>query len=147
MHGDGDIGLYNRAMNRCSIIGAISLVVILLGPVGCCAHRETPRRISRINHVVLIKLLDPGLAGQLESDCRNRLERIPTVTGAFTGRHGDFGRTGIDDGYDVGFFVSFDTDEAYRGYLEHPDHVDFITEWRPKIEWIRIHDVVDETAR
>lgn len=134
-------------MKRYSIIGTILPIFILLGPVGCRAHDETPRRISRINHVVLIKLVDPDLIPDLESDCRSRLERIPTVTGAFTGRHGDFGRTGIDDGYDVGFFVSFDTDEAYRAYLEHPDHVEFVTEWRPKLEWIRIHDVVDETAR
>ena len=139
--------MYTRAVKGNRTIGSFLLASILLGLAGCRSHDETPRRISRINHIVLIKLQDPDLTEMLVSDCRNRLERIPSVAGAYTGRHGDFGRSGVDDDYDVGFFVSFETDEDYRSYLEHPDHVGLVGEWKPKFEWIRIHDVVDETAR
>ena len=146
MHRSGNGDRYTRAMRRMQITALVGLLFILLGPAACRSQDGTPRRISRINHIVLIKLQDPGRTEALVIDCRNRLERIPTVAGAFTGRHGEFGRSGVDDDYDVGFFVSFETDADYRAYLEHPEHVAVVTEWKPEFEWIRIHDVVDETA-
>ena len=134
-------------MRRLGIFDVFGLLFILLGPAACRTQDGTPRRISRINHVVLIKLQDPDRTDALVLDCRNRLERIPTVAGAFTGRHGDFDRSGIDDDYHVGFFVSFETEADYKAYLDHPDHVALVAEWKPEFEWIRIHDIVDETVK
>jgi len=122
------------------------LVLILLGLGACHSSESPPRQTAHINHIVFMKLKDPGQAPALMADCRSRLETIPSVQGVFTGQHGDFGRNGVDDEYDVGFFVSFDTRAQYMDYLQHPDHVGLVKEWKPRFEWIRIHDVVDETA-
>jgi len=129
-----------------SKIGVPVLVLILLGPGACHSGDSPPRQTAHINHIVFMKLKDPSQASLLMADCRSRLESIPSVRGAFTGQHGDFGRNGVDDEYDVGFFVSFDTREQYMAYLQHPEHLGLVEEWKPRFEWIRIHDVVDETA-
>ncbi len=122
------------------------LIMIVLFQVSCRAGGSDNGCRARINHIVLIKLEDPDAVDDLILDCRTRLETIPTVKGSFTGRHGDFGRSGVDSDYDVGFFVSFDSRDDYMEYLEHPEHVQVVKEWRPRCEWMRIHDVVDETV-
>ena len=133
-------------MNMVKTTGISVLLLILLWLTSCRTGDQKPSCTGRINHVVLMKLKDPTQAPALMDDCRGRLETIPSVQGAFTGQHGDFGRTGVDDVYDVGFFVSFDTKEQYMEYLQHPDHIGLVEEWRPRFEWIRIHDIVDETV-
>ena len=133
-------------MNMVKTVGISVLLLILLWLTSCRAGDPKPSRTGHINHIVLMKLKDPTQATALMDDCRGRLETIPSVQGAFTGRHGDFGRSGVDGVYDVGFFVSFDTKEQYMEYLQHPDHVGLVGEWKPRFEWIRIHDIVDETT-
>ncbi len=51
----------------------------------------------------------------------------------------------IDADYDVALCIGFESAADYATYVEHPDHVAFVTEWKPSFMWIRIHDVVDET--
>lgn len=115
-----------------------------MNPEGGNPLLEIAPRPGRINHVVLMKLKDPAEAGALIRECRERLATIPCVESAFTGRHGDFGRSNIDGEYDVGFFVAFDTREDYMEYVDHPEHTSLVKRWKPRFEWIRIHDVVDE---
>lgn len=100
---------------------------------------------ARINHVVLIKLQDGAGQPALQHDCDRLLPDIPGVQSYWCGQHGDFGRTGVDGDYDVALCVGFDRAEDYSAYLVHPDHLELVGTWKPRMEWIRIHDVVDET--
>lgn len=116
--------------------------LVLLGSLAGCSISN---RTSRINHVVFFKLQESRDAEDLIRECDRDLASIPGVSSYFCGRHGDFGRSIVDSNYDVGFYVGFDTDEAYEAYLEHPKHVDLVDKWKSRWEWIRIYDVVDDT--
>ena len=134
-HGDPTIlGWMRKTLDILILFG-------LLGAITGCA----PDRPARINHVVLFKLQEPAEAGELIADCDRELAVIPGVTSYFCGPPGDFGRDIVDSNYDVGFYVGFDTDEAYEAYLVDPRHVETVNKWKPRWEWIRIYDVMDET--
>lgn len=109
-------------------------------PAGC-----SPERPARINHIVFFKLQEPADAAELIADCDLDLASVPGVTSYYCGQHGDFGRKNVESDYDVGFYVGFDSDEAYRAYLADPKHVEIVEKWKPRWEWIRIYDVVDDT--
>ena len=95
--------------------------------------------------MVFFKLKDPAEAQALIHDCDARLSVIPGIVSYYAGKHLDTGRTTVDDNYDVGFYVGFMTIEDYQGYIEHPNHQAVVSEWRPRLEWLRVHDVLDET--
>ncbi len=113
-----------------------TLPIVLLAS-GCSA--------PSIHHVVLIDLEDGAGRNALLADCDRLLPSIPSVSTYWCGTHGEFGRTGVDADYDVALCVSFTSDDAYKAYLSHPDHMELVTRWKPHMTWIRIHDVVDET--
>ena len=110
--------------------------------VGCASG---PRRPGVINHVVLFKLKDASRAGALIADCDRRLRTIPGVRSYCCGRAFEVGRDMVDSGFDVGFFVAFDSAEAYRAYVSDPEHLALVREWGPGLEWVRIHDIGDAT--
>ncbi len=117
-------------------------LLVVIGLIGCAQRAPRP---AKINHVVFIKLQDPSETETLIRDCDERLGRIPSVHLYSCGTHYDIGRDGINSDYDVGLYVGFNTEEEYRFYLDHPDHVGIVTDWRPKFEWIQIYDIGDET--
>lgn len=136
-------------LRRCSPFIALLLVIALL--MSGCACKTCgladgrPPRPARINHLAFFKLKNPADAGELIADCDAHLARIPGIVSYYAGTHMDVGRTNIDGNYDVGFFVGFETEEAYREYVHHPSHVMVVEKWKPRWEWIRVHDVLDET--
>ena len=123
------------------------------GCVGSSSHKQgliAPDTIEGsgwINHVVFIKLVKPKHADKLVGDCDRLLPTIPGVHGYWCGQHGDFGRTTVDDDYDVGLCVSFRSSEDYAVYVEHENHVELVQSWKPHMEWIRVHDVVSGTPQ
>ena len=120
--------------------------VFLLGLVGACSTSpDIQSRNARvtINHVVLIKLDDPRDAGELMDDCDRLLPTIEVVRGYWCGQHGDFGRSTVDGDYDVALYVGFDSADEYATYVDHENHVELVEMWKPKFEWIRVHDVVN----
>lgn len=127
--------------------GSMVLAAVLLTAVtpGCATRPAAPTRPAVVNHVVFFKLSNPAEADALIADCDARAPRIPGVVSYYCGRHVDTGRPTVDGDYDVGFFVGFDSLEAYRTYVDHPDHVWLVQKWRPRWEWIRVHDILDQT--
>lgn len=127
------------------VMRRIPLLLIVSALVACGPRAVSPARPALINHLVFVKLQEPADGASLIADCDAMLAGIPGVVSYHCGTHGDFGRAGIDADYDVALCLGFDTAEAYAGYLPHPDHVDLVDKWKSRWEWIRIHDVVDET--
>ena len=126
-----------------------ALVVIVIGGgamlMGCASTTSVEPtmapRPALINHIVFFKLKDSSDAAALIADCDARLATIPGVVSYYAGQHIDVGRANIETDYHVGFYVGFDSVEDYLGYVDHPDHVAMVQDWRPRFEWIRVWDV------
>ena len=121
----------------------LALSASVLVPFGCTEHG--PARPARINHLAFFVLNDPADAPELIGDCDAMAGAIPGITSYYCGTHLDTGRETVDGSYDVGFYVGFDTVEDLQGYVAHPEHVALVTKWRPRLESLRVHDVLDDT--
>ncbi|MCC6906534.1 MAG: Dabb family protein [Phycisphaerales bacterium] len=129
----------------------VAIFLVLAG--GCrsiCCPSEAqlspnPPRPARINHLAFFKLKNAEEALELIADCDEQLAVIPGVVSYYCGTHLDVGRSNVDGDYDVGFYVGFEDEEAYRTYVNHPSHVALVEKWKPRWEWIRVHDVLDES--
>ena len=117
------------------------MFLVFVGLVGACSPSK--QTIPTINHVVFIKLDDPGDAGALMDDCDRLLPTIPGVHGYWCGQHGEYGRPTVDGDYDVALYVGFTSGDEYATYVDHDNHVELVQSWKPKFEWIRVHDVVN----
>ncbi|MEE2681981.1 MAG: Dabb family protein [Planctomycetota bacterium] len=122
-----------------SITRAATLAAGLL--VGGCASPQKQGGPEQINHVVLIRLEDPGSAGELQQDCLDLLKPIPEVVYFACGPHVDVGRTNIEDDYSIGLIVSFENREAYDAYLQAPGHVRLVEKWKPRSKGMTIYDI------
>jgi hypothetical protein len=125
-----------------------ALLVITAMATGCATTtNHMPPRPALINHAVFIKLLDPADTDELLADCNELLATIPGVVSYYAGKHHSIGRDSptIFSDYSVGLFVGFDSDEDYAVYVDHPNHVAAVEKWRPRWEWIRVYDVLDES--
>jgi hypothetical protein len=126
-----------------------SLAPLVMGAAamlaGCVSNPVVPHRPARINHIVLVKLHDPGQADTLVREADATIGLIPTVSSYVAGRHFDFGRPEVQTDYDVGIYVGFLTPEDYQAYLVHPWHTGLVDRWKPQCESLRIYDVLDDT--
>ncbi|HVZ92931.1 MAG TPA: Dabb family protein [Phycisphaerales bacterium] len=116
------------------VVGAL-----LLAPAGCAtADRSGP---AAIHHVVLIKLKDPSDARELISDTRARLSKIREVKELRAGTPIEARRAAADSDFSVELSMWFDSDDAYRRYLENPAHTALVAAWRERIADMRVIDV------
>jgi len=93
--------------------------------------------------VVLIKLHDVADTGALLADTRRHLSAVPDVVELYVGQPCAVGRTGVDLDWDVAVIVGFADRGAYEAYLAHPEHIRLISAWKPRFEWIRVHDALE----
>ena len=115
---------------------------------GCASNGgdgRLPSRPASISHIVLISLNDLADADALLADCDARLTRIPSGVAYAAGKHVDTGRENVLADYDVGLYIGFDSLDGYAAYVEHPDHVGFVNDWRPRIRRLDIRDVLDDS--
>lgn len=128
------------------VLSSALMIAFVLAATGCAATGRTASRPALINHVVFIKLKDPADAPQAIADCDSRLGNLPMVQSYFCGPHLDTGRGDkVDSDYDVGLYLGFRSEADYTAYVEHPNHVELVTKWQPRWQWIRIEDVLDST--
>jgi hypothetical protein len=128
------------------VVVAATLSSLMIGCASNGSQRVAPPRPARINHIAFFKLHHPEHAAELIADCDTHLANIPGVVSYVGGTHLDTGRgAAVDGDYDVGFYVGFMTEEALANYVKHPQHVAMVEKWRPRWQWIRVIDVVDET--
>ena len=131
-------------MSPRKILVACVLAALLALP-GCAAARPGPPRPARINHIVFFKLKEPAEAQELLRDCDRLLATVPGIVAGYAGTHLEPARPGSDSDYDVGFYAGFMTEEAYRAYEAHPAHAEAVAKWGPRLQWLRVHDIFDET--
>ena len=128
----------------------IAIMMTLSAFIGCRAApdravTQSPRRPARINHLAFFKLNDPADAAALIEDCDRMAAVIPGITAYYAGQHVDVGRPTVDGDYDVGFYTGFETIDDYLEYVAHPEHVALVERWSPRLQWLRVHDVLDPT--
>lgn len=131
---------------------ASTLILIVLTCALGCSSSEGPGTTAAmplvpaaLNHPVYFKLNDPGEADALIADCNRLLRPIPGVVAYYVGRPYDSGRASVTHDYDVGLYIGFATAEDYSNYVDHPNHVALVSAWRDRLEWLRVHDILDET--
>lgn len=132
------------------MIRIIPPVLALLFLPGCCLFGLPPaKRLqpAAINHVVFFKLKDAAASSELIKVCYEKIPAIPGVARFYCGRHLDTGRATVDSEYDVGLYVGFDSLKDYQAYVDHPDHIALVEEWKPRWEWIKVYDVQDDHWR
>lgn len=119
---------------------AVALVL-----VGCAADDAArPARPAPLLHLVFISLTDPTpmAVDALRHDCDRLLAGIPSVRDYAAARPVDTGRPGVLDDYDLALFITFDDEEGYREYVEHPDHLALVAEWMPRLSNLVVRDAV-----
>jgi hypothetical protein len=133
-------------MNLRSIWAIAVWSALVLSSAGCASRQGAsgPPTPARISHIVLVSLNDPVDADALIADSDRRLATIPSVVSYAAGRHIDTGRANVAADYDVGLYIGFDSVEGYSQYVDHPDHVNFVSDWMPRIRSLVIRDVLDE---
>ena len=77
--------------------------------------------------------------------CDEHLARIPGIVSYYSGKHFDVGRETVDSEYDVALYLGFMSKDDYEDYLEHPTHIRMESKWRPRLQWMRVHDTIDRT--
>jgi len=121
----------------------VSLALVLSG-CGSLAG-GTATRLAPVVHLVFIQLHDPGQVDALLADCDRLLPGIPGVVSYAAGRHLDIGRLNIDSDYDLALVVGFEDEDAYQGYVEHPDHVKLVLSWKERFKQLMVRDFGDTT--
>lgn len=124
---------------------ALILLAALLTGCSTCPRAGAPERPAPINHIVFAKLKDPGQTQELLADCDARLAAIPSIRAFHAGTRLDTGRETVIADYDVALSIFFDDEAGYAAYVEHPDHVELVRKWQPRLVWLHIYDVLDTT--
>lgn len=81
-----------------------------------------------INHVVLVwfnESVDERHVHQVAVATR-QLKRIPGITEIRTGRPLESERSIVDDSFDLGVLIQFDSLEKMKSYVDHPIHKKFV---------------------
>lgn len=126
-----------------------AIALLALCAAGCgdkpspfAAAQPEPRALEmpgRLQHVVLVELLDRADLAAMKADSDALLPRIPMVRGYVSGTPVDIGRASVARDYDIGIIVQFDSAQDYEAYLAHPIHQELVTKWRPR--WRRSYIV------
>lgn len=111
---------------------------------GCATTTPTPTRPALISHIVFFNLAAPADRDELIVDCDAMAAAIPEVTTCAAGVHLDTGRDNVDGDYDVGLYVGFESEADYRIYVDHDAHKALVEKWGPKLEGLKVYDIVDE---
>ncbi len=127
------------------------LLTLVTTAGGCAIGDARPAAVERrehtsnLNHVVLISLTDPADAAACEADCREMLGAIEVVETIWVGTPVDTGRAAVDDDYQVGLCVGFETVDDLQAYLQDPRHLELVEVWKPRAARFRIFDVGTRT--
>ena len=131
-----------RCAPACALL-ALALAACETTPEAQSLARKMDLDTAPITHVVLVQLKDPSRAAELVQDCDRALPSIEGVAGYSCGVPLLTGRTNVTSDYDVGIYVGFRDEAAYRTYVDHPRHLGLVEGWREGWKAVRIFDIVE----
>jgi hypothetical protein len=90
-----------------------------------CATIAPPARLGTVDHVVLVWLKRPGNTADRQKliDLGRELRAIPGIHFLDSGTALPSERPTVDDSFDVGYVMRFDSPAALEAYAVHPVHV------------------------
>ncbi len=123
-----------------SLMVALLLAALLAG----CATRPSAPSAGGVQHVVLFWLKEPGNPEHRRRilEATRGLASIPGLVSVSAGLVIPSERAIVDDSFDVGVVMRFESEAAMHAYLEHPEHRKAVAEViRPLVRKIRVHDI------
>lgn len=121
----------------------LALTATLL--LASCATIAPPAASGTVDHVVLIWLKRPGNAADRQAilAASNDLRVIPGIQFLDAGTALASDRPIVDDSFDVGLSMRFDSTKSLRAYEADPLHVKKVTEvLKPLTKKIVVYDIV-----
>lgn len=98
---------------------------------------------TRLNHVILVwfnEEVTPAQIAQIETKT-GELSAIGELKFVTTGRAVQSDRPIVDDSFDLGVIMQFDSKEAMERYLEDPRHKAFVAEYlKGKVKKLVVYD-------
>lgn len=120
-----------------TLLAAIALV--------SCATIAPPAASGTVDHIVLIWLKRPGNAADRQAllAATNDLRAIPGIKFLDAGTPLASERPIVDDSFDIGLTMRFDSVKSLRAYESDPRHVKKVTEvLKPLTQKIVVYDIV-----
>ncbi len=109
----------------------------------CPAAKASP---SQVEHVVLVWLKDAGDEGkrsELIASAKGFQKQIPGILSISAGAPLPSERPVVDDSFDIGLVMRFESKEALAAYETHPVHVKAVKEaLAPASRKLQVYDVV-----
>lgn len=103
-----------------------------------------PAKTGTIDHVVLMWLKKPGNAADREklmAACKD-LRELPGIQFLDYGKAVPSDRPVVDDSFDLGMIVRFDSEKSLHAYESAPLHVKKVTEvLKPLTKRIQVYDI------
>ncbi|MEI6474189.1 MAG: Dabb family protein [Planctomycetota bacterium] len=131
-----------RFAPACALL-ALTLTACETTPEAQSLARKVDLDTAPLTHVVLVQLKDPSRAAELVQDCDRVLPSIEGVAAYSCGVPLLTGRTNVTGDYDVGIYVGFRTEAAYRAYVDDPRHLGLVEGWRDGWKAVRMFDIVE----
>jgi Stress responsive A/B Barrel Domain len=123
---------------------SISALIFALA-LASCATISPPAAKGTVDHVVLIWLKRPGNAADRQAilAASNDLRTIPGIHFLDAGTALASDRPIVDDSFDVGLTIRFDSAKSLHAYETHPLHVKKVTEvLKPLARKFVVYDIV-----
>ncbi len=121
----------------------ISILIILSISLLSCTTLAVNKTEKQVVHVVLIWLKAPGNEQHIERiiNTTHQLKEIEEIKQLRIGKSISSNRKIVDDSFDIGLYMIFDSNEAMQNYLIHPIHKHAVrTIIKPLAVKIRVHD-------
>lgn len=125
----------------------MKLFFTLLAPLALvsCATLAPPAAHGTVDHVVLVWLKRPGNATDRQAvlTAANDLRVIPGIRFLDTGTALASDRPIVDDSFDIGLTMRFESVKALRAYEGDPRHVKKVTEvLKPLSKKLLVYDII-----
>ncbi len=109
-----------------------------------CATTAPPAGSGTVDHIVLIWLKRPGNATDRQAilNASEDLRVIPGIQFLDAGTALASDRPVVDDSFDIGLTMRFDSAKSLQAYEKHPLHVEKVTQvLKPLSEKIHVYDI------
>ena len=121
----------------------ISIIIFCVTLSACTSTATTKTQENTVVHVVLVWLKEPGNQEHTQQviDISNQLKEIPDIQEMRVGKSVSSNRKIVDDSFDVGLYMIFNSKQAMQRYLVHPEHKKAVkTVLKPLASKIMVYD-------